>query len=115
MASSTASLWRATSTRLGSSSQRRVTSASGWACGPQRSTSTRATSTETSTACAARPSTLPNLFLNTGHGTLGWTHACGSGKSLARIVSGLQPELDFAFTGELPARRAMVQGAMRPT
>ena len=42
---------------------------------------------------------LPNLFLNTGHGTLGWTHACGSGKSLARIVSGLAPELDFAFTG----------------
>ena len=40
---------------------------------------------------------LPNLFLNTGHGTLGWTHACGSGKSIARIVSGLQPEVDFAF------------------
>ncbi len=42
-------------------------------------------------------SKLPNLFLNTGHGTLGWTHACGSGKSIARIVSGLQPEVDFAF------------------
>jgi D-amino-acid dehydrogenase len=42
---------------------------------------------------------LGNLFLNTGHGTLGWTHACGSGKSIARIVSGLKPELDFAFTG----------------
>lgn len=42
---------------------------------------------------------LTNLFLNTGHGTLGWTHACGSGKSVARIVSGLAPELDFAFTG----------------
>ena len=42
---------------------------------------------------------LGNLFLNTGHGTLGWTHACGSGKSIARIVSGLAPEVDFAFTG----------------
>ena len=42
---------------------------------------------------------LPNLFLNTGHGTLGWTHACGSGRSIARIVSGLAPELDFAFCG----------------
>jgi D-amino-acid dehydrogenase len=42
---------------------------------------------------------LPNLFLNTGHGTLGWTHSCGSGKSIARIVSGLQPEVDFAFAG----------------
>ena len=44
-------------------------------------------------------SKLPNLFLNTGHGTLGWTHSCGSGKSIARIVSGLAPEVDFAFTG----------------
>ena len=41
---------------------------------------------------------VPNLYLNTGHGTLGWTHACGSGKSIARIVSGLAPEVDFAFT-----------------
>jgi D-amino-acid dehydrogenase len=39
----------------------------------------------------------PNLYLNTGHGTLGWTHACGSGKSIARIVSGLPPEVDFDF------------------
>lgn len=42
---------------------------------------------------------LRNLFLNTGHGTLGWTHSCGSGKSIARIVSGLTPEVEFAFTG----------------
>jgi D-amino-acid dehydrogenase len=42
-------------------------------------------------------SKLPNLYLNTGHGTLGWTHACGSGKSIARIVSGLKPEVNFAF------------------
>jgi D-amino-acid dehydrogenase len=44
-------------------------------------------------------SRLANFFLNTGHGTLGWTHACGSGKSIARIVSGLKPEVDFAFSG----------------
>ena len=44
-------------------------------------------------------SRLPNLYLNTGHGTLGWTHACGSGKSVARIVSGLAPEVGFAFVG----------------
>jgi D-amino-acid dehydrogenase len=42
-------------------------------------------------------SRIANLFLNTGHGTLGWTHSCGSGKSIARIVSGLKPEVDFAF------------------
>jgi D-amino-acid dehydrogenase len=47
-------------------------------------------------------SRLPNLFLNTGHGTLGWTHSCGSGKSIARIVSGLAPEVDFAFAGAAP-------------
>lgn len=40
---------------------------------------------------------LSNFYLNTGHGTLGWTHACGSGKSIARIISGLAPEVDFAF------------------
>jgi D-amino-acid dehydrogenase len=49
-------------------------------------------------------SKLPNLYLNTGHGTLGWTHACGSGKSIARIVGGLQPEVNFAFTGTAPGR-----------
>ncbi|MBS0308129.1 MAG: D-amino acid dehydrogenase [Proteobacteria bacterium] len=40
-----------------------------------------------------------NLFLNTGHGTLGWTMGCGSGRAIAEIVSGKTPELDFAFTG----------------
>jgi D-amino-acid dehydrogenase len=44
-------------------------------------------------------SRVPNLYLNTGHGTLGWTHACGSGRSIARIVDGLKPEVDFAFVG----------------
>lgn len=37
----------------------------------------------------------PNLYLNTGHGTLGWTHACGSGRILADMVSGRQPEIDL--------------------
>jgi len=41
----------------------------------------------------------PNLFLNTGHGTLGWTMAAGSGKAIADIVSGQKPEVDFAFLG----------------
>ena len=40
----------------------------------------------------------PNLFLNTGHGTLGWTMACGSGRALADIISGRAPEVDFRFT-----------------
>jgi D-amino-acid dehydrogenase len=49
-------------------------------------------------------SKIPNLYMNTGHGTLGWTHACGSGKSIARIVSGLAPEVDFAFCGKTAPR-----------
>lgn len=40
---------------------------------------------------------LPNLFLNTGHGTLGWTLACGSGSAIAAIVSGRRPEVEFPF------------------
>ena len=37
-----------------------------------------------------------NLFLNTGHGTLGWTMACGSGKLLADLVAGRKPDIDPA-------------------
>lgn len=45
-----------------------------------------------------------NLFVNTGHGTLGWTMGCGSGRAIADIVSGRRPDVDFAFTGN--ARRS---------
>jgi len=37
---------------------------------------------------------LAGLWLNTGHGTLGWTLACGSGRLLADLVSGRDPDLD---------------------
>jgi D-amino-acid dehydrogenase len=43
---------------------------------------------------------LPNLYLNTGHGTLGWTMAAGSGKALADIVSGRKPDVAFNFIGK---------------
>lgn len=36
-----------------------------------------------------------NLFLNTGHGTLGWTMACGSGRLLADIMAGQKPGIDL--------------------
>ncbi len=36
-----------------------------------------------------------NLYLNTGHGTLGWTMACGSGRLLADIISGRTPDIPF--------------------
>ena len=34
-----------------------------------------------------------NLFLNTGHGTLGWTMACGSGRYLADLMAGAMPHI----------------------
>lgn len=34
-----------------------------------------------------------NLFLNTGHGTLGWTMSCGSSKLIADMVMGQRPEI----------------------
>jgi D-amino-acid dehydrogenase len=40
---------------------------------------------------------LRNLFLNTGHGTLGWTLACGSAAALADLIGGRRPQVDFAF------------------
>jgi len=57
----------------------------------------------------------PNLFLNTGHGTLGWTLACGSGRALADIVSGRKPEPEFGFL-EAPdaTKRATASVAPRP-
>ena len=36
-----------------------------------------------------------NLFLNTGHGTLGWTMACGSARIVADIVMERTPEVDL--------------------
>jgi D-amino-acid dehydrogenase len=42
------------------------------------------------------PTKYPNLFLNTGHGTLGWTMACGSGRVLADLVSGIKPDIETA-------------------
>jgi D-amino-acid dehydrogenase len=53
----------------------------------------------------ATPSNVPiigrtrirNLYLNTGHGTLGWTLACGSGRALADVVSGRKPDVEFRF------------------
>jgi D-amino-acid dehydrogenase len=43
-----------------------------------------------------------NLHLNTGHGTLGWTMACGSGRVLADLLSGRKPDID---TSELSIGR----------
>lgn len=58
--------------------------------------------------CGLRPATpsnvpligrsrLPGLWLNTGHGTLGWTLACGSGAALADLMQGRRPAPEFPF------------------
>ncbi len=40
------------------------------------------------------------LWVNAGHGTLGWTHGAGSGKAMAELLSGLQPDMpEFGFLG----------------
>ncbi len=38
-----------------------------------------------------------NLWINAGHGTLGWTHGAGSGKAMAELMAGRKPGIDFGF------------------
>lgn len=65
--------------------------------------------------CGLRPATPTNipliggtgvdkLWINAGHGTLGWTHGAGSGKALAELISGEVPAMNFRFAGP-PTRR----------
>jgi D-amino-acid dehydrogenase len=49
------------------------------------------------------------LWVNAGHGTLGWTHGAGSGKAMAELIGGGTPRLAFNFFGYEPAR----QGELR--
>jgi D-amino-acid dehydrogenase len=41
------------------------------------------------------PTRFGNLYLNTGHGTLGWTMSAGSGRAVADLVLGRRPEISF--------------------
>ncbi len=45
-------------------------------------------------------SRIPNLYLNSGHGTLGWTMGVGSGRALADLIGGQRPEPEFPFLGQ---------------
>ncbi len=60
--------------------------------------------------CGLRPATPTNIpcigetaaagiWINAGHGTLGWTHGAGSGKAMAALIGGERPALDFGFWG----------------
>ena len=61
--------------------------------------------------CGLRPATPTNIpcigetqangiWINAGHGTLGWTHGAGSGKAMAALICGERPALDFGFWGQ---------------
>jgi D-amino-acid dehydrogenase len=61
--------------------------------------------------CGLRPATPTNipfigktkvskLWVNTGHGTLGWTHGAGSGKAMAELISGRKPDMAFKCLGD---------------
>ena len=63
--------------------------------------------------CGLRPATPTNipligrtkinkLWVNTGHGTLGWTHGAGSGKAIAELLTGQQPDMAFNCYGFAP-------------
>ncbi len=61
---------------------------------------------------------IDNLHLSTGHGTLGWTMAAGTGRVMADLISGRAPEIDMAglsvarYGGKRPA--SVSRGADRP-
>ena len=42
---------------------------------------------------------IAKLWVNAGHGTLGWTHGAGSGKAIAELISGQKPAMAFGFLG----------------
>jgi D-amino-acid dehydrogenase len=44
------------------------------------------------------PTRIPGLFLNAGHGTLGWTLGPGNGQLIAQVVSGLAPAIALPLT-----------------
>jgi D-amino-acid dehydrogenase len=61
------------------------------------------------------PTHVPNLYLNAGHGTLGWTMGCGSGKAMADILSGRTPDIDFRFIGGVKGHKPMSVGVLPAT
>jgi D-amino-acid dehydrogenase len=44
-----------------------------------------------------------NLMFNVGHGHMGWTMACGTGRIVGDLLSGRRPELDLEGLGPRPA------------
>ena len=62
---------------------------------------------------------IDNLFLSTGHGTLGWTMAAGTGRVMADLITGREPEislegLGLARYGRAATTQAAAGGGLRP-
>lgn len=58
-----------------------------------------------------------NLWLNTGHGTLGWTMACGSGQVLADLLADIKPAIkvdDFSLNRYDSGQNQMIKEAIKP-
>ena len=54
-------------------------------------------STPTNIPYIGRSRKASNLWINAGHGTLGWTHGAGSGKAMSELIAGRKPGLGFGF------------------
>jgi D-amino-acid dehydrogenase len=74
--------------------------------------------------CGLRPATPTNipligrtklrkLWINAGHGTLGWTHGAGSGKAIAELIHGEQPAMNFGFQGMGTRTKATAMAGVR--
>ena len=60
---------------------------------------------------------IPNLFLNSGHGTLGWTMSAGSGRLVADLISGRTPDIaadDLGYARYLRGAARPAAGALQP-
>ncbi|ALT79113.1 D-amino acid dehydrogenase [Paucibacter sp. KCTC 42545] len=56
-------------------------------------------STPTNIPYIGRSRKASNLWINAGHGTLGWTHGAGSGLAMAELMAGRKPAMDFGCYG----------------
>jgi D-amino-acid dehydrogenase len=56
-------------------------------------------STPSNVPLIGRAGSWSNVWVNAGHGTLGWTHACGSADCLAELMAGRPGPIDFPFLG----------------
>lgn len=67
--------------------------------------------TPTNIPCIGR-TRIPGLWVNAGHGTLGWTHGAGSGKAIAELLSGERPQMAFGFHGFEPPSQETLRARM---